>query len=223
MALDLSVPVCCKIRILDDKAKTLDLCSKIEQAGCSILTVHGRTKEQNKHKVGTCDWDIIKEIKSLAKIPIFSNGGIYKYQDVVDCLEYTGVDGVMSAEALLENPALFSGEVHDLDNLAMEYLELYEKYPGKQRWIKPHLFKFLHEGLRLNTDLRSELGQARSIEDHKKVVIELRNRRVDTPVEEKFGWYHRWRNFKPMTSQKKEAPKEDIDKIELGKREEPEK
>ena len=38
------------------------------------------------------------------------------------CLAETNVDGVMSAEALLENPALFSGKVFDLDDLAMEYL-----------------------------------------------------------------------------------------------------
>ncbi len=28
-------------------------------------------------------------------------------QDVYDCLEHTGCEGVMSAEALLEDPALF--------------------------------------------------------------------------------------------------------------------
>ena len=30
----------------------------------------------------------------------------------------------MSAESLLENPALFSGKIMDLDELAQEYLEL---------------------------------------------------------------------------------------------------
>jgi len=41
-------------------------------------------------------------------------------------MEYTGVDGVMSAEALLENPALFSGKQYDLDDLALEYLDICE-------------------------------------------------------------------------------------------------
>lgn len=35
----------------------------------------------------------------------------------------------MSAEALLENPALFSGKFVDLDDLALELLELCKKYP----------------------------------------------------------------------------------------------
>ena len=42
---ELKIPVTCKIRILDDKEKTLELARKIQKAGASILTVHGRTKE----------------------------------------------------------------------------------------------------------------------------------------------------------------------------------
>jgi hypothetical protein len=34
----------------------------------------------------------------------------------------------MSSEALLENPGLFSGKVLDLDDLAVEYLEMCNKY-----------------------------------------------------------------------------------------------
>jgi len=36
----------------------------------------------------------------------------------------------MSAEALLENPALFSGKLYDLDDLAIEYLKICEQYPA---------------------------------------------------------------------------------------------
>ena len=51
---------------------------------------------------GKCDWEIIRKIKSALKIPVFSNGGIFTFQDVEKCLEYTKCDGVMSSEALLE-------------------------------------------------------------------------------------------------------------------------
>lgn len=91
------------------------------------MTVHGRTKEQNKERVGSCDWDMIKKIKKIVSIPVFANGGIHKFEDVQKCLEYTGVDGVMSAESLLENPALFSEKIVDLDDLALEYLNLCEQ------------------------------------------------------------------------------------------------
>lgn len=219
---NLKIPVCCKIRILPDEKATLDLCKKIEEAGCSILTVHGRTKEQNKHRVANCDWEIIKKIKQNAKIPVFANGGIYTFDDVEACLEQTGVDGVMSAEALLENPALFSGkEVKDLDVLAAEYLELWQKYDGKNvRYLKPHLFKILHQGLKENTDLRSQLGAARKLEEYHKVVQELSERRKGMDLESKFGWYHRYRDYKKPDPKfhKKKTKEEKKSKSDVSKK-----
>lgn len=53
----------------------------------------------------------------------------------------------MSSEALLENPALFSGEIKDLDDLAVEYMELALVHKAKLSEIKGHLFKLLHKGL----------------------------------------------------------------------------
>ena len=62
---------------------------------------------------------------------MFANGGIYSFSDVERCLIETGVDAVMSAEALLENPALFSGTTHDLDQLAYEYMMLAKEYKAR--------------------------------------------------------------------------------------------
>ena len=94
-----------------------------------------------------------------------ANGGITNFADVKYTLEETGVDGVMSSECILENPALFTGEVPDLDEIAEEYLEMVEKYPGEcyGSHVKKHLFTFLYTGLTEHTDLRNKLGVARSI------------------------------------------------------------
>ena len=111
--------------------------------------MHGRTKEQNKATVGACNWDIIKKIKNSLSIPVFANGGIHVYEDMIRCLEYTGVDGVMSSESLLENPALFSGKIYDLDDLALEYLDLCKIYETDLSCMRAHLFKMLHTGLQV--------------------------------------------------------------------------
>jgi tRNA-dihydrouridine synthase 1 len=45
---NLKVPVTAKIRILPDEAQTIQLVKRIELAGASLITVHGRTKEQKQ-------------------------------------------------------------------------------------------------------------------------------------------------------------------------------
>jgi tRNA-dihydrouridine synthase 1 len=193
---DLNIPVTCKIRCLPELKDTLDLVSKIVQSGCSLLTVHGRTKEQNKERVGACNWDAIKAIKEMVKIPVFANGGIYNHQDVLDCMEYTGVDGVMSSESLLENPALFSGEIHDLDKLAFEYLDLWKEWDFTNLGcLKAHMFKMLHSGLSRHTDLRNSLGQAKEYQTYRDVVTSISELRKNDSLQSKFGWYERyWHN-----------------------------
>jgi tRNA-dihydrouridine synthase 1 len=49
---NLKVPVTCKIRCLPTEEQTLNLARKIEEAGASLLTVHGRTRDHNKDTVG---------------------------------------------------------------------------------------------------------------------------------------------------------------------------
>lgn len=43
-------------------------------------------------------------------IPVLANGNIRNLQDAYDCMAYTGADGVLSAESLLDDPALFKPE-----------------------------------------------------------------------------------------------------------------
>ena len=107
---NLAVPVTCKIRLLSTLDATLDLARRLEKAGCAMLTVHGRTKEEMKDRIGMVDWEAIKLIREAVKIPVIANGGLATFDDVAKCVAATGVAGVMSSEALLENPAFFNPE-----------------------------------------------------------------------------------------------------------------
>jgi tRNA-dihydrouridine synthase 1 len=66
LAENLKCPVTCKIRCLKNENDTLELVKKIEEAGCSILTVHGRIKEHKKNFIGPANWEIIRKIKTNA-------------------------------------------------------------------------------------------------------------------------------------------------------------
>lgn len=103
------------------------LAKAIEEAGCSMLTVHGRTREHKKNDTGPANWYIIKRVKETLSIPVIANGGLATFEDCIKCMEYTGCDGVMSSESILEYPALFdNSRIYDLDDIALEYLQFAE-------------------------------------------------------------------------------------------------
>ncbi|KAK3221817.1 hypothetical protein Dsin_008842 [Dipteronia sinensis] len=120
--------------------------------------------------------------------------------DVKNCLEETGCDGVLSAESLLENPALFAGfrtaewseegtkDGHlDQADLLVEYLKLCEKYPVPWRMIRSHVHKLLGEWFRIHPSIREELN-AQSIltfEFLYGIVNRLREQGVRIPLYQK--------------------------------------
>ena len=108
--LHLDVPVTAKIRILETKEKTLEYARNVLRAGASILTVHGRQREQKGHKTGLADWSVIRYLREQlpTEAVLFANGNILRREDIDRCLEVTGADGVMSAEGNLYDPSIFS-------------------------------------------------------------------------------------------------------------------
>lgn len=107
---NLPIPVTAKIRILDTKEATLAYAKNVLSAGASILTVHGRRREQKGHLTGLADWEYIRYLRESLppETVIFANGNVLQHGDLAQCLEATGADAVMSAEGNLSDPALFA-------------------------------------------------------------------------------------------------------------------
>jgi len=144
----LSVPVFCKIRVFPDADKTVEYAKMLESAGCQLLAVHGRTRDQRKTYDGdghfvAADWAIIKRIKESVCVPVIANGNIQTFDDLEQCLRFTGADAVMSALTLLRNPALFSGRSVPDFELVYEYLELAREHETNVNWVRAHLGKML--------------------------------------------------------------------------------
>ncbi|KAH9112629.1 hypothetical protein LEN26_006168 [Aphanomyces euteiches] len=156
----LSVPFTAKIRLIDEGSKdpddrglqaTLRLVDQIEAAGASAITVHGRNRIMTGRKTGSADWNAIAAIKRRVNVPVIANGNIECFQDVAACAQATGADGVMSAEALLENPALFNGPTRICPfQLTREYLSLAHAFPSWNfhRVEKAHVARLLHNPMR---------------------------------------------------------------------------
>jgi len=113
LAKNLKIPVTCKTRIYHDFERSVRLCETLVSAGASLLTIHGRTREEKGQAVRECNWETLRRLKEHFKgrVPIIANGGIHDMDDVERCLATTGCDGVMTSEGILENPTLFARNI----------------------------------------------------------------------------------------------------------------
>ena len=107
-----SLPILVKIRLLDTLDETIQLCRQLQDAGASLIAVHARYRASWERKGpgardGPALLDQVTIIKQQLKIPVIANGNTITYDDVVKNLQSTGADGLMSAEGILDNPALF--------------------------------------------------------------------------------------------------------------------
>ena len=119
------IPVTAKIRLLHkNQARfTFDLCQTLHAngQGAAQIAIHARQRASWERtgpgaRDGPADLDqvaaIVSEIRSHSnatsrQLHIITNGNTTTYKHVEDNLNLTHADGIMSAEGLLDNPALF--------------------------------------------------------------------------------------------------------------------
>jgi tRNA-dihydrouridine synthase B len=107
-----SRPVTVKIRKGFARVNAVEMAKIAQDSGASLITVHGRTREQ--FYSGCADWDIIAQVKAAVSIPVIGNGDVFTPQAAQALINHARCDGVMIARGALGNPWLFSQTVHFL-------------------------------------------------------------------------------------------------------------
>lgn len=102
------VPVTVKCRLGWDKGSinVLDFTRRMEDAGASMVTVHGRTRAMLY--TGTADWDTIHKVKEQLTIPVIANGDITDGPSALRCRKRTGADGLMIGRSAFGDPWIFA-------------------------------------------------------------------------------------------------------------------
>ena len=143
-----NVPVTLKMRTgwAEHHKNAVTIARAAESAGVSMVTVHGRTREQGYK--GLAEYDTIAEVKAALTIPVVANGDITSGPKARDVLAYTGADAVMLGRVAQGRPWVFREVVHflttgtqlapplvlDIKHLLLDHLqdhyELYGEFTG---------------------------------------------------------------------------------------------
>lgn len=125
------VTVKCRVGIREDAMIAAEFAKMCEDSGADMITVHGRSR--NMMYEGTPYFDQIEQAKSVVRIPVIANGGIFSVADAEKMMNITGADGVMIARYALENPFIFSELIHkeiekDKYKIISEQIDLTARY-----------------------------------------------------------------------------------------------
>ena len=184
------LPVSCKFRKGWDDAhvNAVEFAKAMEAAGVSLVTVHGRTREQLYH--GEADRGIIAEVVKAVSIPVLGNGDIFSGEAAKAMLDETGCAGLMIARGAEGNPFIFEeirayldGEEYappsDCERMseAIRHAEgfLKEKDPRLFPELRKHM-SWYTKGMRGALEFRRAVNIARSPEEMMRLLYEYREK-----------------------------------------------
>uniref|UniRef100_A0AAG5DUJ8 tRNA-dihydrouridine(47) synthase [NAD(P)(+)] n=1 Tax=Anopheles atroparvus TaxID=41427 RepID=A0AAG5DUJ8_ANOAO len=127
-----------RMGIYNNKLIAHEIVPKFEEWGASLITVHGRTKEQRYTK--RADWEYLQRCAAQTiSVPVYGNGDIFCYNDYENIREKCpNIAGVMVGRGALIKPWLFREikERKNLDPPSSERFEMLRRFVnyGLEHW-----------------------------------------------------------------------------------------
>ncbi len=150
------IPVTVKMRMgwNQENLNAPILAKKCEEAGAQMIVIHGRTRCQMYN--GNANWEFVRNVKEVLKIPVIVNGDIKNSDDARKALELSKADGVMIGRACYGKPWLIEKITCELKN--QEFIE--PNLSQKQEIILSHFAKMIeHYGEQIAIPLaRKHIG-----------------------------------------------------------------
>lgn len=183
-------PVTIKIRagFSPETINAVDVCKIAEANGVSMITIHGRTREQ--YYSGKANWEIIRQAKESVKVPIIGNGDVVDGKTLKAMLEQTACDGVMVGRAAMGNPWIFKAliseiqgttytppTIEDVIQMIQRHSEMLIEYKGEyiaMREMRKHIAWYT-KGLKNATKIRAGINRVENIEDIQGILEQLRS------------------------------------------------
>ena len=185
-----SLPITIKIRagFNEDSINAPEIAEIVESAGVSAIAVHGRTREQYYH--GRADWNIIKAVKELVKVPVIGNGDVTSAEDVIRIKKETGCDSVMIGRAAKGNPWLFADikeflksgnhivrpDINEICEMMLRHARLMIEYKGEFTGIhemRKHVAWYT-QGMKDSAKLRARINTVETYEELEKLISRLK-------------------------------------------------
>ncbi|RQD76213.1 MAG: tRNA dihydrouridine synthase DusB [Candidatus Syntrophonatronum acetioxidans] len=184
-----NIPVTVKIRRgwSREEMTALTLAERAEEAGVSLVTVHGRSREE--FYGGEADWNIIREVKKRINIPLVGNGDIRGPLQAQQIIEETNCDGIMLGRGAMGNPWIFKRidyylnqgvflpppPVEEIVRVALKHLKLLIDLKGEYigvREMRKHASWYI-KGMKGAARARRQINSCRRAREMEKVLKSL--------------------------------------------------
>lgn len=174
-------PVTVKIRkgFQMNENTAVSFAKRLESCGAAAIAVHGRTREQ--YYSGIADWEVIKSVKEMVKIPVIGNGDIFSKEDAECMLKKTGCDGIMIGRGAKGNPWIFhkikfgtteNPSQQEVVEMIMRHAKMQVQWKGEYigiREMRKHIAWYT-SGYPCSSKLRSYANQIESLEELEELI-----------------------------------------------------